>query len=117
MVEMTLRRRNYEVFRDEHAFECGRDLVTEINNHIHRANVFIALWCREYACSPWCYDELDLALDRAEAREMRLWLLCLDNTRIVPPKARKIITHKCEDRAGLESKILQLLDRTQDSTI
>jgi hypothetical protein len=112
-VEMVLRRRNFEVYRDERDFGAGRPLPGEIRENIHRATVFIAIWCREYACSPWCFDELQLALDRSEAGATTLWLLCVDDTRIVPPGARNLVSYPSKDREELERHLLILLDRVQ----
>jgi hypothetical protein len=112
-VEMTLRRRNCEVFRDEHSFEAGRHLPSEIIDNIHRADVFIALWCREYACSPWCHDELDLALDRNAGGHLQLWLLSVDDTRMVPRRARSLIGYTCLTRNELESRVCALADTEQ----
>jgi len=109
-VEMTLRRRNCDVFRDDHDFEAGKPVLSEINQNIARADVFIALWCREYACSPWCHDELNHALDRHEAGNLRVVMLSLDQTRIVPPRARPLIGYTCHTRAELESRVRSLID-------
>jgi hypothetical protein len=106
-VEMILRRRNLEVFRDEHDFEKGEYLFSTINEHIHRANVFIAIWCKEYACSPWCYDELDLALQRRQEGNVRLWILAIDNTRLVHPGARGLLTIPCRDREDIAGKVME----------
>ena len=53
-IEMILRRRNQIIFRDDQNFEAGQPIPTEIDQHIYHAEVFIAIWCKEYACSPWC---------------------------------------------------------------
>jgi hypothetical protein len=65
-VEMTLRRRNYDVYRDERDFGAGEHVHREIVEHIYRSTVFLVIWCKEYACSPWCYDELEIALEAAQ---------------------------------------------------
>jgi hypothetical protein len=114
-VEMTLRRRNCEVFRDERSFEPGHHLPSEVTDNIHGADVFIALWCQEYACSPWCYDELNLALDRAESGQLSLWLLSIDDTRMVPPRARPLIGYTCLNRSDLESRISNLIDNMKSA--
>jgi hypothetical protein len=106
-VEITLRRRNFEVYRDERDFGAGRSLPGEITESIHRANVFVAIWCREYACSAWCFDELELAIKRGKT----LWLLCVDETRIVPPAARNLISYPARNREELERHILTLLEQ------
>jgi hypothetical protein len=110
LVESTLRRRNLPLFRDEHAFEPGKDLPGQVREHIHRADVFVALWSKEYACSPWCYDELDLAIERQRDGTLAIWLLDLDGTRMVPPKARNLIYYPCRSREAIEAKLISLLD-------
>jgi hypothetical protein len=108
-VEMTLRRRNYDVVRDERDFGAGRLVQSEIIEHIHRANVFIVIWCKEYACSPWCFDEFEIALKRQAAKALSLWILQVDETRIVPPAARCLIAYPVGSRKELEGQITQLL--------
>jgi len=114
-IEMVLRRRNLTVFRDERDFGAGQQLLGEIDEHIHQADVFIAVWCREYACSPWCFDELTLALRRKAAGKVEVWLFCIDETRVVPPDARSIISYPIVGRIDLERQLLVLLeDRPHD---
>lgn len=112
-VEMFLRRRSFTVLRDEHDFGAGHAIPSEIRENIHRANVFVAIWCREYACSPWCYDEFDLALERHKAGGLSLWILCVDETRIVPPLARDLVNYPARTREDLEGQVSKLLDQFQ----
>ncbi|PZM08067.1 toll/interleukin-1 receptor domain-containing protein [Rhizobium tubonense] len=109
-VEMTLRRRHFEVFRDERDFGAGRELSNEIKEHMERSNIFIAIWCNEYACSPWCFDELDAALQRQREDKTQIWILRVDDTRVVPPAARQLVTYPSTDRAQLEGNILRLIE-------
>lgn len=108
-VETLLRRRNRDVFRDDHDIEPGEHLPAVIRERIHAATTFIALWGREYACSPWCHDELDLALDRSEGGHLRIVLICVDQTRVVPPRARQLVHYMCNSRSEIEARILGLL--------
>ena len=110
-VEMLLRRRNLTVFRDERDFGAGQIVEGEINSFLCQSDVFIALWCKDYACSPWCYDEMDSALKRHEEQQLTMWLLCLDETRMVPPKARQLISYPAYTREALEGALLRLLDQ------
>nr|GEW82231.1 hypothetical protein [Tanacetum cinerariifolium] len=89
LVEMILRRRSYEVLRDEQDFAPGEHIPQAIQERIRQSTVFIALWCREYACSPWCYDELALALQTHIIAGKALWIFNLDATRMVHPQARE----------------------------
>jgi len=109
-VEMILRRRNQIVFRDDQDFRAGQPVPTEIDQHLYQADVFVAIWCKEYACSPWCFDELDLALKRHKEGRLTLWLLCVDDTRVVPPAARELLNYPISSRRDLEGTVLNLLD-------
>jgi hypothetical protein len=110
-VEMTFRRRNYDVYRDERDFGAGEHVHREIIEHIHRSTVFLVIWCKEYACSPWCYDELEIALKRHRAGDLALWILCVDDTRIVPRGARKLISYPAYSREELEGRVLALMEQ------
>ena len=114
-IEMILRQRNQIIFRDDQNFEAGHPIPTEIDQHIYHAEVFIAIWCKEYACSPWCFDELDLALQRHKEGRLSLWLLCVDDTRVVPPAARALVNYSISSRADLEGTILKLLEHPKGS--
>jgi hypothetical protein len=109
-VEALLRRRNFTVFRDEEDFRAGTKTYEEIRQHIFKATVFVALWCKDYACSPWCFDELDLALDRNDEGKMALWIVVVDETRIVPPRARGLTFMNGRSRAEIEASIRHFLD-------
>ncbi len=112
-VETLLRRRNYIVYRDEEDFEPSADTQAEIIKNIKRANVFIAIWCREYACSPWCFDELEIGLKRHKNGFTELWIFCIDDTRIVPKAARTLNYYPVNSREKLEGKILFLLTKLE----
>lgn len=110
MTEVFLRRRSINLFRDESDFTPGAPIQEYIMKELHSCNVFIALWCKEYACSPWCFDELEEALDLAQNGKMSIWILCVDNTRIVPKRARSLHHYTIKSRDELEGKLLQLLE-------
>jgi hypothetical protein len=109
-VEALLRRRNLAVFRDESEFGAGHSVPAQITEAIHRCDVFIVVWCAEYAASPWCFDEFELALDRHDAGRVQLWILCVDKTRIVPKRARTLLNFLAETRQELEGVVLRLLE-------
>jgi hypothetical protein len=112
-VEMILRRRNLTVFRDDRDFAPGSAVQSEIDNHIEQADVFIALWCNEYACSPWCFDELEEALRRKAAGLITIWLIRVDETRIVPKGARDLLSYPVRSREELEGQIIKLLEQPE----
>ena len=110
-VETLLRRRNFTVFRDEKDFEPAADTQADIIKNIKKADVFIAIWCKEYACSPWCADELEMAINRHADEKTALWIFCVDDTRIVPKQARSLNYYRVKSREELEGKLLELLIR------
>ncbi len=114
-VETILSRRNMLVFRDETDFGAGHEIPRKIQEAICSADVFVVLWCREYACSPWCFDELELALERRAEGRSELWILCVDETRIVPRRARDLVYYQIRSRDELEGRIVALLDRLEDT--
>jgi len=109
-VEMILRRRNYQVFRDETDIGPGEDIPSSITENIFKSDIFIALWCAEYACSPWCYDELNIALkSHVNKPGKSLWIFALDETRMIHPQARNLLSYPINNRSELEGKISGLL--------
>jgi TIR domain len=112
-VETALRRRQFDVFRDENDFAPGTPITGAIEAAIYSANVFIAIWSKEYACSDWCFDELTLALQRQAAGKLKVWILCVDNTRIIPPAARNLINYPARSREELERQVMLLLEQTR----
>ncbi|MED3201287.1 toll/interleukin-1 receptor domain-containing protein [Bacillus toyonensis] len=110
-IETLLRRRNFQVFRDESDFGAGYAIPKQIEEAIYAANVFIAVWCSECACSPWCFDELELALNQLEDGKIKMWIICIDDTRIVPMRARNLHYYTVKTRDDIEGQILKLLER------
>ena len=113
LVEMILRRRNYDVLRDEQSFAPGEHIPQAIEERIRQSTVFIALWCREYACSPWCYDELSLALQTHLTAGKSLWIFNLDATRMVHPQARERLLIPAASRRDLIAELIRLLQLLQ----
>ena len=112
-IETILRRRNRLVFRDEAGIEPGHDIPERLRNEIRQASVFIVVWCREYACSPWCFDELELAMEQSKRNALTLWILCVDDTRMVPPGLRSLNYFKVQTRDELEGRLAVLLEQRE----
>lgn len=110
-LETILRRRNYNVIRDESNISASQDIPNAIKENILKSDIFIALWCKEYACSPWCFDELSIALESHIEEGKSLWIFRTDKTRIIHPKARRLLWYDVETREEIEGKILSLLDK------
>ena len=109
-VENIFYRKKISIFRDDTSFGAGVELSTNIKEQLYSADVCIILWCAEYACSPWCNDEMELALDRMANNRIELWIICLDDTRIVPKRARNLLTYRVHLREEIEGYISRLLE-------
>ena len=111
-IETVLRRRNIEVYRDERDFGTGKNIEKEIQEWVSKSNTFIATWCKEYACSPWCFDELELALNLHEEGKMNIWIFNSDGTRIIPKRARGLKIYDVKNRTELNGELLDLIKKS-----
>jgi len=75
------------IFGDEQ-IRGDRMVQPAIDDAIVTADLFIALWSRSYALSPFCYDELELADRRHRAGGLHIRVVNLDGSDIVPGMAR-----------------------------
>jgi hypothetical protein len=111
-LEMILRRRNFTVFRDDGEFAAGVPVHSQIIDYIDHSDVFLAVWCQQYACSPWCFDELEYALARERMGSLSIWIVPVDETRIVPPGARdKLRFDVYSSREQLEGRLMKEIDK------
>lgn len=114
---LLLRAPNVRVFRDEDELKKGDPISESIRTEIDACDVFLALWCAEYAASPYCHDEMKVAADQDGAQKPeRLFIVRIDNTRPVWPMLRQPGTHVFEDlwndkfdRKGIKEAILDFL--------
>jgi nucleoside phosphorylase len=69
---------------------ADRMVEAAIQDAIVGADLFVALWSKNYALSAYCSDELDLALRRHEAGQLQIWLFNLDGSAVVSVRARRL---------------------------
>lgn len=67
-----------------------RMVQSSIEEAILKSDVCVVLWSQAYATSRWCYDELELALERERLGGLQVWLFNLDGSDIVPRRARSL---------------------------
>lgn len=82
-------RRLQPVLGDD-VINSARTTEASIDDAIRSADVVAVLWSGNYARSPWCYDELVLAVERETSGAARVWLFNLDGSQIVPRAARRL---------------------------
>jgi hypothetical protein len=93
-----------------------RTVEAAIEDAVLRADLFIVLWSRAYAASRYCYDEIDLALKRYNAGELRLWIINLDGSDVVPPGARTLYSVAARTPDEVVAVARELLADTRQMT-
>jgi hypothetical protein len=84
-------------------------ISTTIENALRGSDIVAILWSRSFAQSPWCYDELALALSLEALGGMKVWLFNLDDSSIVPTQARKLPAISVRSEEGFRNAIHELL--------
>jgi nucleoside phosphorylase len=108
-LEGVLRSRGIEVVLGESEIVPDQMIPATIEHALRRSDIVAVLWSRSYAQSPWCYDELALALNLEALGGMKVWLFNLDDSSIVPTQARKLPAVSVRSEEGLRSAINDLL--------
>jgi nucleoside phosphorylase len=79
-----------EVLVGDEEIRTDQMITATIEQAVLRSDVCAILWSRQYAQSPWCYDEMSLAINQQEYGKIKVWLFNLDDSPIVPAQARKL---------------------------
>ena len=85
-----LKTKGLRCFLGDEEIRDDRMIQSSIEDAVLKSDVCIILWSKAYALSRWCFDELELALSRESAGEMKVWLFNLDASEIVPRAARRL---------------------------
>ena len=104
-----LRSRGLEVLTGDGQARDDQMIPASIEQSLLKSDVCVVLWSRNYALSPWCYDELEIAMDRSNRGQMRIWFFNLDDSHVVPRRARRIAMISVRSPAAMESAINSLL--------
>lgn len=67
------------------------DTLPAIEIAMSSCDTVLVLWSRYYALSPWCHDELQLALRHEQVAGQRLWVYNIDGCELVPNELRRRI--------------------------
>ncbi|WP_017232066.1 TIR domain-containing protein [Pandoraea sp. B-6] len=108
-LEGVLRSHGIEVVLGESEIVPDQMIPATIEHALRRSDIVAVLWSRSYAQSPWCYDELALALNLEALGGMKVWLFNLDDSSIVPTQARKLPAVSVRSEEGLRIAISDLL--------
>lgn len=104
-----IRSNGIEAVLGEREIVSDQLIPATIEQAIRRSDIVAVLWSRFYAQSPWCYDELALALSLEALGVMKVWLFNLDDSSIVPTQARKLPAVSVRSEEGLRAALKDLL--------
>jgi TIR domain len=102
--------RGVEVLVGDDEIRADQMIAASIEQALLTSDVCAVLWSRNYALSPWCFDELSLAMNQQLQGRMNVWLLNLDDSPVVPTQARKLAAISVRSREAIERVIGELLD-------
>jgi nucleoside phosphorylase len=108
-LESALRDDGIEAVLGESEITPDQLISATIEQQLRSSDIVAVLWSRSYAQSPWCYDELALALDLEALGGMKIWLFNLDDSWIVPSPARKLPVVSVRSEEGLRNAVKNLL--------
>jgi TIR domain len=105
----SLRSRGIEVLVGDNEIRIDQMIPASIEQAVLKSDVCAVLWSRNYAVSPWCFDELGLAMNQESNGRMKVWLFNLDDSPIVPAQARKLAAISVRSREAIERVIGELV--------
>ncbi|HBY7285439.1 TPA: toll/interleukin-1 receptor domain-containing protein, partial [Klebsiella pneumoniae] len=100
-----------EVLVGDDEIRSDQMITATIEQAVLRSDVCAVLWSRQYAQSPWCYDEMSLAINQQEYGKIKVWLFNLDDSPIVPAQARKLPTISVRNVQAMHNCVHELLGR------
>jgi nucleoside phosphorylase len=100
----------FNVLLGEKELPSDRMVESAIKDAVLGSDLFIVLWSRSYAASKFCYDEIELAVQRHRAGELQLWIVNLDGSDIVPRGARDLPQTTARTPHALVAVIRDLLE-------
>ncbi|MGJ1223887.1 TIR domain-containing protein [Sphingobacterium siyangense] len=101
--------KNIKVLLGDDVIVKEKEVVPSINESISQSQLFIALWSKNYALSTWCNDELMYAIEREKVGLVKIILVLIDDTPIIPFEARSAIKIRKESSADLNLLFNQIL--------
>lgn len=108
-LEGVLKSQGIEAISGDGEIVSEQMIPATIEQALRRSDIVAILWSRSYAQSPWCYDELSLALSLEALGAMKVWLFNLDDSPIVPTQARKLPALSLRSVEALKGAVTDLL--------
>jgi hypothetical protein len=104
-----LERRRRTVLLGDEQIRADRMPGAAITDALIASDLVIVLGSTSYALSPFCSDELELALERRDAGELEIRLCNLDGSAVIPSRARALPQIVTRTPAALVAAIGEML--------
>jgi nucleoside phosphorylase len=115
-LEAFLKEQGIEVLIGDDQARTDQMLTASIEQAFLKSDVCVVFWSRNYALSPWCFNELNLAISQQSYGRMKLWLFNLDDSAIVPTDARKLPAISVRSREAIRRVASELLAQSERET-
>lgn len=93
----------------DHEIRSDQMIPASIEQALLGSDVCAIFWSQHYSRSPWCFDELSIAIEQQAYGNMNVWLFNLDDSAIVPKQARKLPMISVKSAKGLLSAATRLM--------
>jgi nucleoside phosphorylase len=108
-IESHLRERNITIYIGDNAVSADKEVLPAIDEYIMQSQLFIALWTKNYALSPWCHDELMFAINREKSGLMNILIIQLDDTPVIPTEARGLNIIANKNVSAIKTSLSEIL--------
>lgn len=104
-----LKHQGIEALVGDHEIRSDQMIQASIEQALLGSDVCAIFWSQHYSRSPWCFDELSIAIEQQAYGNMNVWLFNLDDSAIVPKQARKLPMISVKSAKGLVSAAARLI--------
>ena len=111
-----LRDNGYQVLLGDEQIRSDRMVEPTIEEAILSSDLFVTIWSKSYALSRFCFDELELALQRYKVGGLQIWVFNLDGSDVVPRGARQfpqLVTKTPQALVTVARELLPIRDITK----
>ena len=105
----SLRHNGLDVLTGDDQIRPDQIIPVSIEQALIKSDICAILWSQNYALSPWCNDELTLAVERYLDGKAGIWVFNLDDSMVVPSQARSLPTISVRNPAAIERVAGELL--------
>jgi nucleoside phosphorylase len=89
-----------------------KSVIPAIDEYLNICKLHIILWSANFALSPWCYDELMVAIQRQQSGQSSILFFNIDGSAVIPSEARSLTQIAVNDAVNMVETVLQLVENS-----